>query len=141
MVQVVDIPSGAQSGKIYLVNYDEDLWFKFDDEGRQFCKDTWIRKATPIPDVRFVVLKLHPDDLFPMHGKEKPYVEWQFEIDRPPECGFAIATTVTVTVEGDAKYVDTVMRMEITKSLSGLMAGVAFVIQNKRGDVIERGKL
>ena len=88
-----------------------------------------------------MVLKLVPDDLFPMHGHEKPYVEWQHQIDRPPESGFSVETTVTVTVEGDAKYVDPVMRMEITKALSGLMRGVAFQIVNKRGDVIEHGKL
>lgn len=141
MVAIVDVPSGSEAGKIYLVHYDEDLWKAFNAEQQEFCKDTWLRKATAIDGIRFVVLKLVPDELFPMHGHEKPYVEWQVPIDAPPESGFTVETTVTVTVEGDAKYVDPVMRMEITKSLSGLMRGVAFQIVNKRGDVIERGKL
>lgn len=132
------------AGKAYLITYDEDLWKSYDDDGRQFCKDTWIKKATPMADVRFVVLKLVPDDLFPMHGHETPYVEWQHQIDRPPECGFTVDACVTFTVVSDtAKYVDPVTRMEMTKRMQDMRypAGTHFRIVNGNGDVIERGKL
>lgn len=139
---VIDVPSGAEAGRIYLVNYDEDLWKAFDAESQQFCKDTWIKKATPIPGVKYVVLRLHPDDLFPMHGNEKPYVEWKHEIDRPPECGFTVEALVTVTVQGEAKYLEPVKRSEISRALEGTgKPGTPWRIVNQRGDVLEHGRL
>lgn len=80
---------GTASEQAYLVAYNEDLWFSYSEETREFCKETWIRKAEPL-NVRFVVLRLTPDPVFPMRGHEKPYVEWRHMF--PPKTRLRPAT-------------------------------------------------
>lgn len=137
---LVDMPGGKEQGSVYLVDYNEDLWLSFDDEGRQYCKDTWYKKAEVIPGCKFVTLRLIPDDLFPMHGHEKPYVAWQQSIERAMPNGFVIDVQVTVTVEGDGRYVDPIKRMRISKALEGTAAtGTPWRIINAAGNVLEHG--
>lgn len=91
-----EVREGSQAGGIWLVEYDEDDWKALPDATKDHCRDTWIKKASALKEVRFVVLKLIPDELFPMHGHEKPYVEWQHAIDRGPEKGYTVETLVAV---------------------------------------------
>jgi len=72
MAEVI-VPDGDPAGKLYLVNYEEDQWMKYDDDGREFCWQSWIKWATPLKCTK-VVLRLIPDELFPMHGNEMPYL-------------------------------------------------------------------
>jgi hypothetical protein len=64
---------GTQAGKYYLVNYHEDQWYRYDEAGQEFCWAHWIKCATPLGCVK-VCLRLIPDELFPTHGHDKPYV-------------------------------------------------------------------
>lgn len=142
-MQVVEGASLTLTGKLCLVVYDEDLWLALPADRQAYCKEVWLTKASALPDVVRVVLRLTPDELFPMHGHEKPYIAWQQDIDRPPECGFQVTTVVTVEVVGDAKYVDPVMRADITAQLTKprYPAGATYRIVNSRGDVMEHGRL
>lgn len=137
---VVDMPSGTAAGKLYLIHMEEDLWKGLDPDRQAFCKAQWTEKATAIPEVRFVVLKLVPDELFPVHGHDKPYVEWQEAIDRPPECGFERRVELTLCITGDGKL-NPVMRAEMTGYLVGHVKGTRYCILNEIGDVFERGIL
>lgn len=75
---------GSQSNSMYLIEYNEDQWLKYSDDQKQFCYDTWIKKAEPL-SVTFVTLRLMPDPIFPINGRTKPYVEWQHRFDRKAE--------------------------------------------------------
>lgn len=94
----------SQSGGIYLVEYSEDLWYDLPDATKDHCRSEWIKKATAMKEVRFVVLKLLPDDLFPMHGHELPYVHWQHAIDRGNECGYTYAAGVGVKLNKGTEF-------------------------------------
>jgi hypothetical protein len=75
---------GEEYGLTYLVVYDEDQWNKYDDAGKQFCYDTWIKWATPIPGVEIVALKLDPPiDLFSDQPQRKAYIAWQHRLEKP----------------------------------------------------------
>jgi hypothetical protein len=150
MVAIVDVtvvePFGGIfaeviTGKVYLITYDEDVWLSLPKERQEFCKQTWLSKAEAIVAVQHVVLKLVPDELFPVNGHEKPYVAWQQEIGRPPECGFTVRSQITVTIETDAKYVDPVMRADISRALEGNMPGTPFRIVTRGGNIIEAGRI
>lgn len=78
----IEVKDGVPSNRWYVIEYDEDQWYRYDDAGKQFCYDTWIKKATPLPDIDMVVLRLIPDPVFPRGDKELPYIEWQHCIDR-----------------------------------------------------------
>lgn len=76
---------GVASRSVYLVTYDEDLWFQFDAERQQYCLDTWVKNATPM-GVKHVCLRLVPDPLFPRDAeKDKPYVAVTIEVKRMTE--------------------------------------------------------
>jgi len=144
----MDIEQGAMTlaGKSCLIEVDEDYWLSLPDDRQVYCKEVWTEKARQQPDTARVVLRLIPDALFPMHGHDKPYIAWQADIDRPPECGFTVDTVVTITVNTDSKYVDPVMRADISGRLAGVRVqavtyGATFRIVNARGDVIEHGRL
>lgn len=71
---------GSPAGAAYVVRYDEDQWLRYSEEGQQFCKDYWIKRATPIEGIQVVALQLIPDPLFPMTGNERPYIAWQHKL-------------------------------------------------------------
>lgn len=136
--------SEIADGRVYMVNYSEDLWKAFDAEGQQFCKDTWIKKATPIANIKYVVLRLIPDELFPMHGHETPYVEWQHEIERAPECGFTLEATFTVCVPYQHKQdIPVNMYMDIRKKIraAAVVKEGHWQIVSKGGNVLDHGSL
>ena len=68
--------NATKAGNAYFIRYSEDLWKAFSEEQQHFCKTFWLGRATPM-GVEEVVLQLVPDELFPMYGKEKPYIEWR----------------------------------------------------------------
>lgn len=67
---------GTASELVYLVEYDEDQWMKYSEEDKQYCMDTWIKKAEPL-EVERVVVRIHPDILFPRYGNQRPYIDRQ----------------------------------------------------------------
>lgn len=71
--------SESATGKVYLVDYDENLFLSYNQEGQDFCFETWAKKAAPM-GCDMVVLRLHPDQWFPMHGHDKPYIFKQVPI-------------------------------------------------------------
>ncbi len=139
MLQPTVAPDGVAAGMSYVVEYDENLWKQLDDEQRQFCKDTWIKKATPIPGVSVVCLRLMPDTLFPMHGHEHPYIEWQHTIeqkeDRPP------FKYHTVLIRCNEDWTPRLQSAIMRDAASRLPSGTAFEIQTKGGQPLSSGKL
>lgn len=83
------------SGRVYLVDYDEDLWLSYDDEGRQQCIDAWLRKAEPLR-VAFLSVRLHPDKVFPLHGHEGPYIAVSLPV--APKDGTHAFTVKTIAI-------------------------------------------
>lgn len=94
------VPDGTASDQMYLVSYSEDLWFALPEERREFCKYTWTLKATSMPGVKYVALRLLPDELFPSFGNEKPYIMWQERIERADAAPFVVELTVDVYLRG-----------------------------------------
>lgn len=141
MVAIVDFtaPEGVVTGKTYLVNYDEDLWLALDNERREFCQQTWVEKAKVMPAVKWVVLKLIPDDLFPTNGHETPYIVWQLELKRPPECGFTVSSDIVVIVDNNFAFIQPKMRADISRALEDYKRGTPYSIYNKEGTALERG--
>lgn len=135
--------SEVKSGKLYLIRYGEDLWKSLDAERQQHCKDTWLRHAKDTDAAR-IALQLIPDELFPMHGNEKPYIEWQEVIDRPPDCGFTSEVVATFTLtSGCVKYIDPCARAAMTRRAGELQLppGTHYRIVDGNGNLIEHGKL
>ena len=116
-----DVPDGSPSWGIYLVEYLEDNWKGLPEATREFCKQQWIKRAEPLANVQFVVLRLLPDELFPMHGHEKPYIEWRHPIERGPKCGYTVQGHVEVKLESALDTmedtVDPVLRARIESDL------------------------
>lgn len=96
-----ETPDGEKISNAYIVQYNEDLWFRLPDHSKEFCRDMWIKKAAPL-EVDEVVLRLTPDPIFPMHGKEKPYIHWRHKFPRSNDVDdWAIKVTVVVTMNSD----------------------------------------
>lgn len=136
----IDVPSGDAAGLTYFVQYDEDLWNALDDERRDFCKSEWVRKATPLDGVRFVVLRLIPDALFPSGEHETPYVAWQHEItekDDDPDYEISVVISVVLAVEWTPQLQSTIMR-SLAKQFP---SGAKFAICTRKGYVLSRGVL
>lgn len=132
-----DINMGVESGAAYVVNYDESQWLEYDEEGRQFCKDTWIKQATPMPGIKVVVLRLHPDTLFPIHGNEKPYIAWQHKLEFEQESGFTVERVQEVKVYSGSLLLSGVVRSRIMRTLQP----GAFRIYNVNGQLLDSGRL
>lgn len=135
----------------YLVEYDEDLWNRYDKAGQERCFEIWANKAKPL-GAYFVVLKLFPDALFPSGDKSIPYVARSYPVDRET------FNPVTVTVKLSAQiHADTWAnaldgeRMKLTaaaRTQLGMVAlntaGCSYEICAREGKelkIIERGRL
>jgi hypothetical protein len=135
----------------YLVEYDEDLWNKYDKAGQEHCFETWAKKAKPM-GAQFVVLRLIPDALFPSGDKTIPYVARSYPVDQET------FNPVTVTVKLSAQiHADTWAnaldgeRMKLTaaaRTQLGMAAlgtvGCSYEICTREGKelkIIERGRL
>ncbi len=96
-----DLPQGITTNSAYIVQYSEDVWFSLSEERQQYCKDTWIEFGKPL-GLDEVVLRLTPDPIFPMHGKEKPYIHWRHKFPRSNDADdWAIKVSVVVTMNSD----------------------------------------
>ena len=116
MGEVVPVPEGTASDQTYLVSYSEDLWFALPEDRREYCKYVWTLKATSVKGVKYVMLRLLPDELFPSFGNEKPYIMWQDRIERAYEAPFKVELTFDVYLR-DQKLT-TVYKAEILRQLS-----------------------
>lgn len=135
----------------YLVEYDEDLWSKYDKAGQEHCFETWAKKAKPM-GAQFVVLRLIPDALFPSGDRTIPYVARSYPVDHET------FNPVTVTVKLSAQiHADTWAnaldgeRMKLTAAARTQLgmaalggAGCTYEICTREGKelkIIERGRL
>lgn len=132
-------PEGAVAGKAYLVRYSEDLWKRFDDRGQQYCKDTWIKWATPL-DVEHVVLQLVPDEFFPIYGNEQPYIEWQHALDRTPPSGFTTEVLVTYTVNNSSGVLPPDIAANLRAAVAKLPKGTRWRALNANNDNLGQGR-
>jgi hypothetical protein len=85
---------------VYLVEYEEDQWYKYDKEGQDFCFETWARKAKPLGCV-FVVLRLYPDALFPRSDKTTPYVAKSVPVDQDNFNPVSVSVRFTASIDPD----------------------------------------
>jgi hypothetical protein len=124
MNDTVDVKDGEPSLGVYLIQYDEDQWFRYDEAGWQFCYDTWIKKASAIPGIKLVVLRLIPDAIFPRDPeKPLPYILWQQEVVRPENDGFKFTGHVLIELE---RPLDPSMRARIEKALLAYPSGTTY---------------
>jgi len=84
----------------YLVEYDEDLWNRYDAAGKEDCFDTWAKKAKPL-GAQFVVLKLFPDPLFPSGDKVIPYVARSYPVEQETFNPVTVSCKLTATIHAD----------------------------------------
>lgn len=98
-IEVDDMIMGTVSDSVYLVNYDEDQWMRYTDAQKQHCMDTWIKKAEPL-GVKRVLVKIHPDILFPSYGKTRPYIDRQHRFP-DTEKGWEFSRTLNIQTNTD----------------------------------------
>lgn len=85
-------------GGTYFVRYDENLFLAYDEEQRQQCYDMWTKKAIPLGCTRLTV-QLLPDELFPTHGNEKPYIFYNEAISQPGARPYKLVTIAFVEID------------------------------------------
>lgn len=98
MIQDIETPEGEVISDAYIINFNEDLWMQYASGTQKACKDNWIKKAEPC-EVDEVVLRLHPDAIFPLHGKEKPYIAWRHKFIKSNNGEWIERLTVTVQTD------------------------------------------
>ena len=98
-----DVPQGITTNSAYIVQYSEDVWFSLSEERQQYCKDTWIEFGKPL-GLDEVVLRLTPDPIFPMHGKEKPYIHWRHRFSKVPEGQWTEKVTVVINTNDNRDF-------------------------------------
>lgn len=84
----------------YLVEYDEDQWNKYDADGKEFCFETWAKKAKPL-GAQFVVLKLFPDPVFPMGDKTIPYIARSYAVEQETYNPVRVVCKLTANIDAD----------------------------------------
>jgi hypothetical protein len=135
----------------YLVEYDEDQWFKYDKEGQDFCIETWKRKAEPL-GAQFVVLRLLPDPLFPTGEHTIPYVVRSVPIVQDGFDPFTVSVRISAAIhpevwaqasELDRGKLKTQARLRLAMNAMAC-EGCSYEItvrEAKEVRVVERGKL
>lgn len=133
----INVPDGSAVGLTYFVSYSEDLWLGLDDDRREYCKQRWLEVATPIPGVRFIVLRLIPDPLFPSTDKESPYVAWQQEIEKQGDADYTMKAVIAVemNVEWTAALQSKMMR----DMAAHYPSGSKFEIRTRKGNLLSKG--
>jgi hypothetical protein len=134
-----EVPDGVTSNRWYVVQYAEDQWMKYDDATKQHCYDTWIARATPLPDIDMAVLRLIPDPLFPQHGHEAPYVEWQHCIDRREKLAFKCEAFVQIQLS--CVDMDIPMRHAVESKLREYPNGTGYEVLNSINNAVLSGKV
>ena len=131
---------GSRSGTSYIVNYDEDLWNSFDKESQEYCWQTWLKKAKQ-SSASVMVLRLHPDELFPAGEHEHPYVARQESIAANQTPYFAVEMRATITVDTSTKFIEPSQRAALNKMLGEMPADTRYTIQNRDKLHIESGRV
>jgi len=119
MATVENLPDGEASQRVYLVTYDEDQWNRYTPEQQEFCKDQWKAKASVIPGVKYVTLRLVPDELFPSGDKTKPYAAWTHKFDTP-EVSWIIKATLVLKTD---RKLDVIERCGLIEQYRAKMGG------------------
>lgn len=131
-------PHEKTEGSVFVVTYSEDAWKGLPEANQQFCKEAWIKRATPIERIKTIALRLEPDRLFPMHGNNRPYIEWQHAIERVPECGYQLAVELTFTLNTPGMDVPTENR--IRRELEKYPRGTEYVVLSLDGNAEMKGR-
>lgn len=84
----------------YLVNYDEEQWNKYSPEAQEQTMQAWVKKAKPM-GAEYVVLRLHPDPLFPAGDKTAPYVARSVPIDQGKFDPFKVAVELKCEIDSE----------------------------------------
>lgn len=135
----------------YLVEYDEDQWFKYDKMGQDFCIETWVKKATPL-GAKFVVLRLLPDPLFPVGEHELPYVARSIPIECDDFDPFTVTVRLSAAIHPEVWAQGSEMERGRLKTEARLRLGMnalacngcsyeITVREDKEVRVLERGRL
>lgn len=95
-----DVVKNMQGQDCWVVDYDEDQWFKYDERGQQHCIDTWIAKAKPM-GCHYLVIMLTPDALFPSRDKTVRYVYRSIPIDQGNFDPFIATVRCQVSIDTD----------------------------------------
>jgi hypothetical protein len=136
----------------YLVEYDEDLWNRYDKAGQEHCFETWAKKAKPMGAV-FVVLRLVPDPVFPSGDKTIPYVARSYPVEQDTFNPINITVQLKAEIhkdtwanalEGDRMKLKTDARQQLGMHAMGCK-GCSYEIFTRAGGgapyIIERGRL
>jgi hypothetical protein len=135
----------------YLVEYNEDLWTKYDKAGQEFCFEQWARKAKPMGAV-FVVLRLIPDALFPSGDKTLPYVARSYPVEQEAFNPVTVSCKLTAMIHPDSwEHASEGQRIKMrtaARQQLGMHAmaspGCAYEICTRDGNVqisVEKGRL
>ena len=133
-------PSYASGEMVAYVRYGEEQFLAYDDERKAFCYSEWIRKMEPLEGIRFLVLQLIPDPLFPTRGNELPYIYWRHDFG-PRTKGKPWTVVPVVNVEYQESHFDAKHRSDIMRELAAAYpSGTRYVIRHKH-NVIAQGTL
>jgi hypothetical protein len=135
----------------YLVEYDEDLWNRYDKPGQEHCFQTWAGKAKPMGAV-FVVLKLIPDPVFPSGDKTVPYVVRSYPVEQEAFNPVTVTCKLTANIHADTwQHASEGERMKMklaARQQLGMHAlaapGVSYEICTREGKehrTVEKGRL
>lgn len=108
----------AQGSAVYLVKYDENLWLQLPEATREFCFETWSKRARPL-GCKIVTLQLIPDAIFPIHGHEAPYIVAQRQLALPEKEIFTVRTVTVCEIDSqwlqcanEKQFIDALARAE-----------------------------
>lgn len=134
----IKVLKGLMSAGVYLVKYDEDLWFKFTDEAQEFCKQKWIEEAQVAAGCKEVALQLVPDPLFPIHGKEVPYIIWRHKFANEEKKDFIYVATVRIDLVDPYPTMSVEVRNKLRSLLAKYPKGTKYDIYY-RGAIMKKG--
>jgi hypothetical protein len=135
----------------YLVEYDEDQWNRYGAEDKEFCFDTWAKKAKPLGAL-FVVLKLFPDPIFPSSDRTTPYVVRSYPVEHETFNPVKVSVRLSAEIhadtwerasEGDKFKLKIAARQELAMHALAC-PGCSYTIWTRSNDTpmnIEQGKL
>lgn len=120
------IPDGVATTAAYFVKLDEDVWNMYTSEFQKECKEYWILAGENC-EAEECVLKLVPDPLLAISGKEIPYVAWRHRFSDLIQQSFKVSM-VTVHIEVTNKIVSAPMMEEIMETVSKYEKGTKWRI-------------
>lgn len=123
------IKEGEATKSVYLVCYNEDQWMRYSDKQKQECYDFWIKRAEPM-EVEEAILRLYPDELFPQHGHELPYIAWRHKFPPRDSKGWELAVTVRVYTNDNAFILTDSDRDKFKQYWTKYPKGTRFLLKN-----------